>query len=183
MATIFTHSFIAVIFGKFYAKSKMPRHFWSLSIMCSILPDIDVIGFYFGINYSDVIGHRGLTHSLLFAAVVALVVVLLAFRDIPKFSKKWWGLFFYFFVLTASHGVVDALTDGGLGVAFFAPFDNTRYFFPWRPLLVSPIGAQHFFTKYGMEVLLAELLWIWLPLLVFRYLFVGMWKYFTQKKA
>jgi inner membrane protein len=55
------------------------------------------------------------------------------------------------------------MTDGGLGVAFFAPFNNHRYFLPWRPIHVSPIGAGRFFTHRGVEVLQSELLWIWLP--------------------
>jgi inner membrane protein len=37
-------------------------------------------------------------------------------------------------VATASHGILDAFTNGGLGVAFFAPFDKTRYFFPVTPM-------------------------------------------------
>jgi len=72
-------------------------------------------------------------------------------------------MWMYFFLATASHGLLDALTDGGLGVAFFAPFDNHRYFLPWRPIHVSPIGAGRFFTHRGLEVLQSELLWIWLP--------------------
>jgi inner membrane protein len=55
------------------------------------------------------------------------------------------------------------MTDGGLGVAFFAPFDNTRYFLPWTPIRVSPIGLGRFFTARGLAVLASELLWIWLP--------------------
>src|SRR5215831_7502105 len=48
------------------------------------------------------------------------------------------ALFAYLFLATASHGVLDAMTNGGLGVAFFSPFDTTRYFLPWRPIRVSP---------------------------------------------
>jgi inner membrane protein len=65
--------------------------------------------------------------------------------------------------VTASHGALDALTNGGLGVAFFAPFDATRYFFPWRPVEVSPIGVAAFFSQRGLEVFVSELLWLWLP--------------------
>jgi inner membrane protein len=59
--------------------------------------------------------------------------------------------------------MLDAMTDGGLGVAFFSPFDNTRYFFPWRPILVSPISLTRFFSEHGLAVLLSELVWIWIP--------------------
>jgi len=57
----------------------------------------------------------------------------------------------------------DALTNGGLGVAFFSPFDTTRYFLPWRPILVSPISLTRFWSHRGIEVLQSELLWIWIP--------------------
>jgi hypothetical protein len=50
------------------------------------------------------------------------------------------------------------MTDGGLGVAFFAPFHNERYFFPWRPIAVSPIGMG-FFSERGLEVIISELHW------------------------
>lgn len=69
----------------------------------------------------------------------------------------------YFFLATASHGLLDAMTDGGLGVAFFAPLDNHRYFLPWTPIRVSPIGVGRFFTARGLAVIQSELLWIWLP--------------------
>jgi inner membrane protein len=75
--------------------------------------------------------------------------------------------FAYFFLATASHGVLDAMTNGGLGVAFFSPFDNNRYFLPWRPILVSPISVHRFFSGRGYAVLQSELLWIWVPAIVF----------------
>jgi inner membrane protein len=55
------------------------------------------------------------------------------------------------------------MTDGGLGLAFFSPFDTTRYFFPVRPVLVSPIGINEFFNAYGVRVLANEAVWIGLP--------------------
>jgi len=57
-------------------------------------------------------------------------------------------------------------------VAFFSPFDNQRYFFPWRPILVSPIGVTRFFSHRGLMVLQSEILWIWLPSMLLIALFV-----------
>jgi LexA-binding, inner membrane-associated putative hydrolase len=68
-----------------------------------------------------------------------------------------------FFIVIASHGALDAMTSGGLGIAFFAPFPGRRYFFPWRPILVSPIGVQRFFSPRGMAVLASEIVWVWVP--------------------
>jgi inner membrane protein len=84
----------------------------------------------------------------------------------------WWSLCAYFFAVTASHGLLDAVTNGGLGIAFFAPFDGTRYFLPWRPVEVSPIGLAAFFTARGLEVLKSEFVWIWIPASV---IFLGAW--------
>ena len=57
-------------------------------------------------------------------------------------------LFLFLFLCGASHGVFDAMTRGGGGIAFFAPFDNTRRSFPWHPILVSPLGVDGFATHH-----------------------------------
>src|SRR6185295_20344681 len=83
-----------------------------------------------------------------------------------RFTGRWVGLFAYLFLCTLSHGLLDALTDGGMGVAFFSPFNNERYFFPFRPVRVSPLDAGRFFTARGWVILKSELIWIWIPSLV-----------------
>jgi inner membrane protein len=149
--------------GKIYRARPMPWRFWGLSVLCSLLPDADVIGFALGIGYGNMLGHRGLSHSLAFAFCLGYGVVWGCFRDIGQFSRAWWSLVLYFTAVTASHGVLDALTNGGLGIAFFAPVDSTRYFFPWRPVRVSPISVTAFFSTWGVRIVLSEMLYIWLP--------------------
>jgi inner membrane protein len=73
----------------------------------------------------------------------------------------------FLFLATLSHPTLDALTNGGLGVGFFAPFSNERYFFAYRPIEVSPIGVGDFFSQRGLKVLLSELRWVWLPSAIF----------------
>lgn len=163
MPTIFSHGLAAVALGSFYPDRKLPLRFWVLGALCAALPDADVIGFIFGFERNDVLGHRGFTHSLFFAAAIGFLIAVVFFSNVPKFSKHWWGLVLFFFVVTASHGVMDALTDGGPGVAFFAPFSGTRYFFPWRPIEVSPLGINRFLSARGVEVMISEFKWIWIP--------------------
>lgn len=140
----------------------IPKRVWAIGAVCSAIPDLDVLGFRFGIRYGDFWGHRGFTHSLAFAVLLAGVVIVLGFRQaLPSVSRYY--LWVYFFLATASHGLLDAMTDGGLGVAFFSPFDNRRYFLPWRPIRVSPIGFGRFFTSHGLAVMKSELLWVWVP--------------------
>lgn len=160
MPTVFTHSFFAAALGKvFFPGGRVPARFWVLAAVCAALPDADVLSFRFGVPYGDLFGHRGFTHSLLFALLLALVVVAAFFRGAPRKAP----LALFFFLATASHGLLDALTDGGGVVAFFAPFSAERYFFPFRPIEVSPISVARFLSGRGLEVIGSELLWVWLP--------------------
>ena len=131
----------------------------AVGIACSILPDLDAIGYRAGVPYDHVLGHRGFTHSLLFAILIAALAA--------SFSKSLDAArstaFLFAFLSIASHGFLDAMTTGGLGVAFFSPFSNHRYFFPWRVIEVSPIGIAPFFSRRGAAVLLSELRWVWTP--------------------
>jgi len=163
MASIFGHALTAVALGSSFKKSLLTWKFWTLGIICSILPDADVIGFKFGIAYASFWGHRGFSHSLLFALLLGIIMMMLFYRKRTRLEKTM--LAFYFTLSTASHSVLDALTSGGLGVAFFAPWSNTRYFFPWRPIKVSPIGIDSFFSERGQQVLLNEVIWIGIPCL------------------
>jgi inner membrane protein len=149
-----------------FHREELPKRFWFFSIVLPVLPDADSIGFGLGVPYGHFLGHRGFFHSLFFGLILALLVVAVFFRDRRLFSKNGVLLVGYFFVLAGSHGVLDALTNGGLGVALFSPFDNVRYFFPWRPVQVSPIGIKAFFSSWGGKVLLSEILWVWMPWLV-----------------
>jgi inner membrane protein len=161
MPTIFTHavSAAALSFITKTTKATIPRSAWIGAILCACLPDVDVIAFSLGIPYSHMFGHRGFTHSLFFAALLATVV--LHFVNAGSIGKgRLWSIYF---LCGASHSVLDAMTDGGLGVAFLSPFSNHRYFLPWRPIDVSPIGASRFLSPRGMAVIQSELLWIWLP--------------------
>ena len=166
LPTPLTHAIIPVVVGKAVVGRRVGLRLWVLGVLCSVLPDLDVIGFRFGIKYGDFFGHRGFFHSLFFAFAASSVVSVLLFRKMGVFSKKWWFVWGFLFGISVSHGVLDAFTDGGLGIALLSPFDTTRYFAPWRPLSVSPLGAGAIFSSWARKALLSEILWIWVPLTV-----------------
>jgi len=121
----------------------------------SLAPDLDVIAFRFGIPYPAPFGHRGAAHSILAALVLASVA---AFAT-PLTAEGWTRsrLWLLCAVVAVSHGLLDTLTDGGLGIALFWPFSNRRYFAPWTPIPVAPIGAR-MFTPRGVRVVVIEAL-------------------------
>ena len=164
MPTIFAHAVAGVAIAQVLAPCSIKREMTWLAAACAILPDLDVIGFEFNLRYGSMFGHRGITHSILFAGVLALgaVAVLRRHTKSVELPRMWVCLF----AATLSHGVLDSLTNGGMGVAFLAPFDDSRYFLPWAPIQVSPIGLSAFLSRRGAAVLANEFQWIWCPSLV-----------------
>src|SRR5829696_6346141 len=161
MASAFSHAFVAFAFGKLPQRPPFTWRMLILGMVCSVVPDLDVIGFSYGIPYEDLWGHRGITHSLVFAGLLSASLVASCCGEQPLAKRT--AVFVYLFLCTASHGLLDAMTDGGLGVAFFSPFDTTRYFFGFHPVAVSPIGIGEFFSRDAVGVLASEARWIWLP--------------------
>ncbi len=162
MPSAIAHAAPALALIPLFARRGTPARLWALGVVCAIAPDLDVLAFRLRVPYEHALGHRGLWHSVPFAAVAALVATLAAFPCAqPGFSRgRAW---LYLFLATASHGLLDACTNGGLGVALLSPFDPTRYFLPFRPIEVSPIRVAAFFSARGLEILRNEGIWVWLP--------------------
>ena len=167
MASVLSHAVVAYGVNELYAEHPYRRRCVLLSAVVAVLPDGDAIGYFMGIPYDSAWGHRGASHSIAFALLVALVVSLALF---PRYLQQTRSLVRVFCVVAlagATHGVLDAMTDGGLGIALFWPIDNHRYFLSWRPLVVSPIGVRAFFSAWGLNVVASELLYVIMPTAVF----------------
>jgi len=158
MPTVMTHAVLPLVLGTALGRRAVPPRLLLAGAIAAVLPDADVAAFGLGIAYADDFGHRGASHSLLFAAGIALCGALLA---TPLRTTRWRAAA-WLFASAASHPLLDALTNGGLGVALWWPWMDTRWFAPWRPIAVSPIGA-HFFSGRGLAVLVSEARWVWLP--------------------
>ncbi len=167
MASLFGHAISSLAFTSCFSIEKSE---WTkialLGIFCAVVPDADILAFRFGIPYLHPFGHRGFTHSLFFALLLALFIRWTFFMSVKWNTRKGWILFTLFFLCTASHGVLDAMTTGGRGIAFFGPFNNARYFLPWRVIQVSPLSASRFFSDWGWRVIKSEAIWIGIPSLL-----------------
>lgn len=161
MPTVLTHPAVPLAMAWGLGKDVIPKRLLIAGVIASVIPDLDVLAFRLGIPYAAEFGHRGFSHSLMFAFMAAIIGTGLTryLRSTP--TRTFWFLF----VAVASHGVLDAFTSGGLGVAFLWPFSAQRFFAPVHPIKVSPIGLTHFLSSHGLAVLRSELLWVWLPCL------------------
>ena len=159
MASIFGHGVVGFTITKLIG-NKQSKWLLLAAIFSAILPDFDIITFKLGIAYQHPLGHRGFTHSILFAVLWALVLMLTIGRN----NKLIW--FLVIFLSTISHGIFDAMTSGGEGIGFFIPFNNDRFFFSFREILVSPLGIKKFFSGWGLRVILSEIKFIVIPSLL-----------------
>lgn len=156
MASIFGHGVVGFTISK-VLDSRNSMWLLIAAMISTILPDLDVIGFKFGVPYAHPMGHRGFTHSIVFAILWALILMVL----FGKKNKIIW--FLVIFLSTISHGLLDAITSGGEGVGFLIPFNNDRFFFPFRGIKVSPLGIRNFFSNWGVQVILSELKYVVVP--------------------
>src|SRR5262249_24269918 len=106
MASPVSHALVAVTAGMLFPRPRPRGRYWMAAIL-SILPDIDVLGYFNGVEYGSVLGHRGLTHSLAFAAFVSGMLVLIPGVIRPDWGTKRWNWLYLFFAV-ASHGRMPA---------------------------------------------------------------------------
>ncbi|HGM7310944.1 metal-dependent hydrolase [Stenotrophomonas sp. SMYL20] len=193
MPSIITHAAVPLALWCAADRGRIPPRLLAAGVIAAMLPDADVLAFALHIPYADAFGHRGASHSLLFACVLAAVAAVLAFFGSRRpwsahrsfGSRRPWSAVscqprlaptkagptmtstvqaaVFVFVCAASHPLLDAMTSGGLGVALAWPWSEQRFFAPWRPIRVSPFAPQ-FFSARGVATLLSELRWVWLPL-------------------
>ena len=126
----------------------------------ALLPDADVIAFALRIPYSAPWGHRGASHSLLLGILAGLLFGMI----LGQFWQSRLRTTLAATLAVVSHGLLDTLTDGGLGVALLWPYLRKRFFAPVRPIPVAPIGFG-LLSDHGLHVIWTETLYF-LPLLI-----------------
>lgn len=162
MPITFTHAAVPLALGLGLGSRIIPPRLLACGAACAMLPDLDVLAFHFGIPYASQFGHRGFAHSLLIAFAVALA---------GASCHRWlqggfWRCFWFLLAAIGSHGLLDTLTNGGLGIALLWPWSDQRYFAPFQPIEVAPFGLNELCSERGLTVLKSELAWVWLPAII-----------------
>jgi inner membrane protein len=96
MPTVMTHAVVAAGLGTLYTSRKMPATFWLTTVSLAMAPDLDVWAFRLGIPYGAPLGHRGFTHSLLFALLAGCTAALLTR---PRLGGRLADLCGFFFLI------------------------------------------------------------------------------------
>jgi inner membrane protein len=116
------------------------RHYGAMIgfALLAMLPDADVLLVALGTDDSGVLGHRGASHSFLFAAVVGAMIGLAARR----LGARGLRTAILCAVAIASHGLLDMVGEGGRGIPLLWPFSGERFLSPWRLLPDAPRGLK-----------------------------------------
>lgn len=161
MASLIGHTVAAGALGALMVRREEGWPPWvALGVLANVA-DLDVLGMTLGVPYAHAWGHRGATHSAAMALLLALGT--LALLAPPRAAR--WRLGTCFLLAALSHGLLDMATSGGLGVALGWPLSEARWFWPRRPIRVSPIGLGPFLSARGLRVLASEAVWIGVPAL------------------
>lgn len=161
MPTIITHPAVPVALSLAFGRKVIPGRLLLAGVVVSVLPDLDVVAFRLGVPYAAEFGHRGFSHSILFALLIALLGACL-FRQLHSTFRC---ALLFLFAAAMSHSLLDAFTNGGLGVAFLWPWSDERFFAPFQFIEAAPLSFKRFLSPVGLGVLWSELLWVWCPLL------------------
>ena len=176
MASAITHfivgSSIALPAIRSEVSSILPK--WAIPVSAGLLavaPDFDVFAMrLFDIPYDSFWGHRGFFHSPFFLVFASGILALMVIGGHPRCViaqiTAMWAL------SAITHPVLDAMTDGGLGVMLLFPVSTTRLFLPWRPIHVSPMSIPRFFDNVGY-ILRSELPFCAVPAAIGASLFLA----------
>lgn len=165
MPTILTHAALPLIVAWGLGPAKVPPALALTAVAFAIAPDLDVIGGAFDVPHNGLLGHRGISHSLLAAALLAL----LALPWLPVGRRIWPALFL--FAAAASHGLADMFTHGSKGILLFWPLSDTRYSWDYQPIEASGILGRSIADGSLGGILLAELWWLILPAMALAILY------------
>ena len=159
MPSLLGHAAAGLALNATLAGDRPPRRSWALAAACALAPDLDWFTAFLHLPYGHALTHRGGAHSLLAAALLASAAMLLGLRPHLRQPRLWLALFAAAF----SHGLLDACTLGGVGVAAFLPFSSERYVCLWQPIRVSPIPLTGRLWIRFLAALWTEAVWIGLP--------------------
>lgn len=122
-----THIALGACMGEAFAGKQLGRKAMLWGALAQSIPDIDFIASFWMDTSSNLLAHRGFTHSFLFSIISGFILALLAERwhRPHNISLFRWSLFFI--TLIFIHVFIDAFNNYGVG--WFEPFSHKRITF------------------------------------------------------
>ncbi len=133
--------------------------------LLAVLPDLDIAWGW--IQGDGTIFHRGFTHSILFAAIIAVIGNLIWYKSVEGFKRI--GPMQALLVACLVHPLLDFLMGSGRGVPLFAPFNWREFqaasqYVPTAKYAPSISDIPKVLTDLDVLLGMTIELWIFLPL-------------------
>ena len=122
-----THIALGACMGEAFAGGKLGKKAMLWGALAQTIPDIDFVAAFWQDTASNLLTHRGFTHSIIFCVAIAFILALLAekWHRPHNISFTRWSFFFGVVILT--HIFLDAFNNYGVG--WFEPFSHYRLSF------------------------------------------------------
>ena len=131
-----THIALGACMGEAFLDRKLGKKAMVWGALAQSVPDVDFIASFWMDTPSNLLAHRGFTHSFLFVAIISVFFALMAERWHRPHNisfRKW--LQFFAGVIFA-HVFIDAFNNYGVG--WFEPFSHQRISF--NAIYVADLG-------------------------------------------
>ena len=122
-----THIALGACIGEIMLSKKLGKKAMLWGALAQSFPDVDFIASFLLSPTADLNAHRSLTHSFLFALLMAICLSLLARRLHRPHNIAFKTFFIFFGLQMGIHDVLD--TCNAYGTALFEPFSHHRFAF------------------------------------------------------
>jgi len=122
-----THIVVGACIGEIIAGKQLGKKALIIGAVANSLPDIDIVASFFLPLTSDLLAHRGFTHSLLFLALVSPLLGFLSLTALKKPGLTFSQWTFFWGLQIFVHIFIDAFNAYGTG--WFEPFSHYRVSF------------------------------------------------------
>ena len=122
-----THIVLGACIGEVVAGKSLGKKALLAGAIAQSIPDIDFVATFWSSPASDLLAHRGFTHSFLFILLICypLALTVIRWQWFPKLPARTWTLFIL--LELSVHLFLDAFNT--YGTAWFEPFSHYRVSF------------------------------------------------------
>lgn len=161
-----THIAIGACIGEAFFEKGFGKKALLWGILAQSIPDIDFLAALWLTTPENLLVHRGVTHSILFALCIVPFLAIIASKIHHKHKISFFKWIVFFAVEVVTHLFIDSFNNYGIG--WFEPFNSLRisfnsvyvadpFFSVWAGvgcamlLLLNPLHkARNFWWKFGV---------------------------------
>jgi inner membrane protein len=122
-----THIALGACMGELFAGKTLGRKSMLWGALAQSIPDIDFLASFWMSTSSNLLAHRGFTHSFLFCFLIAFTMAFLAEKWHRPHNISLLNWFLFFSSVVFIHVFIDAFNNYGVG--WFEPFSHKRISF------------------------------------------------------